>query len=73
MWSPMAAVAISMKWLVAQRSLWVLADAIDDAMAISVRHWAADDLLMDEGLNYVERGCGMIWIYAAWATVVGDL
>ena len=46
---------------------------MDDAMAISVRHWAADDLLMDEGRNYVERGCGIIWIYTAWATVVCDL
>ena len=50
-----------------------LANAMDDAMAISVRHWVADDLLMDEGRNYVERGCGIIWIYTAWATVVCDL
>ena len=42
-------------------------------LAISGRHWAAGDLLMDEGRNYVERGCGIIWIYAAWATVVCDL
>ena len=28
---------------------------------------------MDEGRNYVERGCGIIWIYTAWATVVCDL
>ena len=28
---------------------------------------------MDEGRNYVERGCGIIWIYTAWATVACDL
>ena len=37
MWSPMTVVAISMRWLVAPTSLWVLADALDDAMAISGR------------------------------------
>ena len=39
MWSPMTVVTISMKWLVAPMSLWVLADAMDDAMAISGRLW----------------------------------
>ena len=69
----MTAVAISMKWLVAPMSLWVWPMQWMMQQAISVRHWAADDLLMDEGRNYVERGCGIIGIYTAWATVVCDL
>ena len=61
MWSPMTAVAISMKWLVAPMSLWVLANAMDDAMAISGKLWGTTTMVFCmRGRHYVERGCGNI-------------
>ena len=61
-------------------SLWVLADAMDDALAISGRLWGTATMVFCmRGRHYVERGCGNIWCYASqlfiqlMATWVGDL
>ena len=52
---------VTMKWLVAPMSLWVLADAMDDAMAISGRLWGTATMVFCmRGHHYVERGCGNI-------------